>query len=74
MYTQRDDELPHEVVRAIKRILDLQPGQSDDPLDTLSNDFHPADLLNSFFPDGMCISHLPVSRSLISLRGISGPD
>jgi hypothetical protein len=49
----RDDELPHEVILAIKQILDLKPGPNDDPLDTLSNDFSPIDLLNSLFPDGM---------------------
>jgi hypothetical protein len=53
MYRQRDDELPDEVVLAIQRILDLQAGQSSDPLDTLSNDFNPTRLLNSFFPDGL---------------------
>lgn len=45
------DELPHEVILAIQRVLE-QSGQDADPLDTLSNDFNPVDLLNGFFPDG----------------------
>lgn len=56
MYNQRDqhaDELPHEVILAIQRVLDLHPGQETDPLDTPSNDFSPIQVLNDFFPDGM---------------------
>jgi vacuolar protein sorting-associated protein 53 len=58
MYGERDDELPHEVILAIKRILNLQQSQNDDPLDSLSNEFSPVDLLNSYFPDGILYKYL----------------
>ncbi|KAJ7772691.1 Vps53-like protein [Mycena maculata] len=52
------DELPHEVVLAIQRVLDAQSDQDADPLDTLSNDFDPVDLLNGFFPDEASLAHI----------------
>jgi hypothetical protein len=53
MYEQRDEELPHEVILAIQRILDVQPDfEENDPLATLSNDFSRVDMLNEIFPDG----------------------
>ncbi|KAF5348642.1 hypothetical protein D9758_006764 [Tetrapyrgos nigripes] len=41
-------DLPHEVVLAIQRVFDQQ---LQDPLDSLSNDFNPVEILNSYFPD-----------------------
>jgi hypothetical protein len=52
-FMTRHDELPHEVILSINRILDIRADGNGDPLDTLENDFSPVDLLNSFFPDGM---------------------
>ncbi|KAJ6587222.1 Vps53-like protein [Mycena vulgaris] len=52
------DELPHEVILAIERVLQLQSGQDTDPLDTLSNDFNPIDVLNAFFPDEASLAHI----------------
>lgn len=46
------DELPHEVILAIQRVLELPSGQDADPLDALSNEFKSVDILNGFFPDG----------------------
>jgi hypothetical protein len=46
-------ELPQEVVVAIQRILELNPEKQNDPLDVLSNEFNPLDMLNQLFPDGM---------------------
>src|ERR1700675_1792882 len=72
MYGQREEELPHEVILAIQRILDIQPGYDDeDPLATLSNDFSRVEMLNSFFPDGVfnfCVitSDLPPPNALES--------
>src|ERR1700728_2208177 len=74
MYGERDDELPHEVILAIKRILNLQQGQNDDPLDSLSNEFSPVDLLNSYFPDGILYKYLQLSTSSSLCRSITGPD
>ena len=53
MITQRDDELPDELVSAIQRVLDLQTTQNDDPLDVLSSRFDLTGILNSYFPKGM---------------------
>ncbi|KAJ7747224.1 Vps53-like protein [Mycena metata] len=53
------DELPHEVILAIERVLELKSGQTDaDPLDALSNDFDPVGLLNDFFPDEASLAHI----------------
>ncbi|KAJ7091114.1 Vps53-like protein [Mycena epipterygia] len=52
------DELPHEVILAIERVLELQSGQDADPLDALSNDFNPVDILNGFFPDEASLAHI----------------
>lgn len=46
-------ELPQEVIVAIQRILELNPENQKDPLDVLSNEFNPVDMLNQLFPDGM---------------------
>jgi hypothetical protein len=51
-------ELPQEVIVAIQRILELNPENQNDPLDVLSNEFNPVDMLNQLFPDGM--SHIKV--------------
>ncbi|KAJ7045845.1 Vps53-like protein [Mycena alexandri] len=54
-----DSELPHEVILAIERVLELKSGQTDaDPLDTLSNEFDPVSLLNGFFPDEASLAHI----------------
>lgn len=50
---RRDAELPQELVLAIQRVLELNPEQNDDPLDDLSNNFNPVDVLNQLFPDGV---------------------
>ncbi|KAJ6498983.1 Vps53-like protein [Mycena sanguinolenta] len=53
------DELPHEVILAIQRVLELpESGQDADPLDVLSNDFNSVDILNGFFPDEASLAHI----------------
>ncbi|KAJ7346960.1 Vps53-like protein [Mycena albidolilacea] len=52
------DELPHEVIVAIQRVLELPSGQDADPLDTLSNEFNPVEILNGFFPDEASLAHI----------------
>ena len=47
-----NNALTPELVAAIQRVLDIQPGQTTDPLDALSADFDPVDTLNTLFPDG----------------------
>jgi vacuolar protein sorting-associated protein 53 len=48
----KDAELPQELIFAIQRILELNAENQADPLDVLSNDFNPIDMLNQLFPDG----------------------
>ncbi|KAJ7647012.1 Vps53-like protein [Roridomyces roridus] len=50
------NELPHELVVAIQRVLDLQAG--GDPLDTLSEDFSPVGIINGFFPDEASLAEI----------------
>ena len=45
-------ELPHDIVLSIQRVLNVDSNTHDDPLDDLSSDFTPVDILNGFFPDG----------------------
>lgn len=44
--------LPPEVVLSIHRVLNIQDGPDVDPLDTLSAEFDPVNVLNELFPDG----------------------
>lgn len=48
----REDTLPHEVILAIQRALELHPSPGVDPLDDLSDDFSPVGIINDLFPDG----------------------
>lgn len=69
MYGQREEELPYEVILAIQRVLELHSGQETDPLDVLSDDFSPVDVLNIFFPDGVfqsaCIQVFSMSEAIL---------
>lgn len=47
-----DDELPHEVILAIQRVLEVNNDVESDPLAALSTNFSPVDVLNDLFPDG----------------------
>ncbi|KAH7923145.1 hypothetical protein BV22DRAFT_1196908 [Leucogyrophana mollusca] len=59
MQRRHDEELPHEVILAIQRVLELKTEQQgDDPLDVLSNEFNPEDVLNELFPDEASLSQL----------------
>ena len=51
--TRREDALPLELIVSIQHVLDLHSGPYTDPLDDLSDNFSPVDVLNEFFPDGM---------------------
>lgn len=46
-----NDDLPHEVILSIQRILELEPA-GEDRLDGLSEKFNTVEILNGFFPDG----------------------
>ena len=53
-----NDELPHEIILAIQRVLELKSSEDASSLDALSVNFNPADVLNDLFPDGMLLSPL----------------
>ena len=48
-----NDELPHEVILAIQRVLEIQPTEEIDRLDGLSERFNAVEILNDFFPNGV---------------------
>jgi hypothetical protein len=50
------DELPHDVILSIQRVLDIQQTEEIDRLDGLSERFNAVEILNDFFPDGVCVS------------------
>ena len=47
-----NDDLPHEVILSIQRVLQLEPSEEVDRLDGLSEKFNTVEILNEFFPDG----------------------
>ena len=47
-----NDDLPHEVILSIQRVLELDPSAEVDRLDGLSEKFNAVEILNDFFPDG----------------------
>ena len=47
-----NDDLPHEVILSIQRVLELDPSKEVDRLDGLSEKFNTVEILNDFFPDG----------------------
>jgi len=53
---RKEAELPQELISSIQRILELNSENQSDPLDVLSNDFNPIDMLNQLFPDGTSIT------------------
>ena len=49
MYHQQSEELPHDLVLSIRRILDLKDLPDTDPL---GDGFNVIDVINGYFPDG----------------------
>jgi hypothetical protein len=68
---QHDDELPHELILSIQRVLETQ---SSDAFEPFNGDFNSINILNDFFPDGT----LPVITAVLladsSFRGFAGAD
>ncbi|PFH49037.1 hypothetical protein AMATHDRAFT_64066 [Amanita thiersii Skay4041] len=52
------DGLPHEVILAMQRILEIKQDEISDPLDDLTNDFSPVRVLNGLFPDESSLAHI----------------
>jgi len=46
------EELPHELLLSIGRILDIKESPETDPLDTIGDQFNVIDIINHSFPDG----------------------
>jgi len=46
------DELPHDVIVSIQRVLEIQSTEDFDRLDSLSEKFDIIEILNDFFQDG----------------------
>lgn len=46
------EELPHELLLSIGRILDIKESPEADPLDTIGDQFNVIDIINHYFPDG----------------------
>ncbi|KDR67572.1 hypothetical protein GALMADRAFT_79772 [Galerina marginata CBS 339.88] len=53
-----NDDLPHEVILSIQRVLEIQPTEEVDRLDGLSEKFNAIAILNDFFPDEASLAHL----------------
>ena len=52
MSGQQSEELSHDLVLSITRILDLKAPPETDPLDTVGDGFDIIDVVNEYFPDG----------------------
>jgi vacuolar protein sorting-associated protein 53 len=46
------EELPHELLLSIGRILDIKESPETDLLDTIGGQFNVIDIINHYFPDG----------------------
>jgi hypothetical protein len=46
------EELPHDLLLSISRILDIKESPEADPLDTLGGQFNVIDIINRYFPNG----------------------
>jgi vacuolar protein sorting-associated protein 53 len=62
-----NDDLPHEVILSIQRILELEPSGEVDRLDGLSEKFNTVEILNDFFPDGSSLSSSFFSQNLLKI-------
>jgi hypothetical protein len=60
-----NDDLPHEVILSIQRVLELEPSGEVDPLDGLSEKFNTVEILNDFFPDGSSPCSKFLSQNLL---------
>ncbi len=67
------EQLPHELLLSISRILDLK--ESPDPLDTIETQSNVIDIINHYFPDGAFVFEARPTKLLMPpryfLRGIS---
>ncbi|KAF9523511.1 Vps53-like protein [Crepidotus variabilis] len=52
------NELNHDVVLSIQRILEIQTTEEVDRLDGLAEEFNAVEILNDFFPDEESLAHL----------------
>lgn len=50
-----NEELPHDLLLSISRILDLRESPEADPLDTVGGRFDVVDIINHYFPNGASV-------------------
>ncbi|KII92548.1 hypothetical protein PLICRDRAFT_37313 [Plicaturopsis crispa FD-325 SS-3] len=61
------DDLPPEVIASIQRVLELPAaGGPEDPLDVLTNNFDPVDMLNAFFPDEASLGNIAAVQARLT--------
>jgi hypothetical protein len=69
------EELPHELLLSIGRILDIKESPETDPLDTIGGQFNVIDIINNYFPNGAYASKAMRVKSPMPpyyfLRGIT---
>ena len=69
------EELPHELLLSIGRILDIKESPETDPLDTIGGQFNVVDIINDYFPDGAYVFEEMRAKSPMPpcyfLRGIT---
>ncbi|THH12677.1 hypothetical protein EW146_g7473, partial [Bondarzewia mesenterica] len=66
MYRPSSEELPHELIISIQRVLDLHPGPDTDPLDNLSDEFDSVNVLNGYFPDEASLGQLDAVQARLA--------
>ncbi|KAF9467425.1 Vps53-like protein [Collybia nuda] len=65
------DELPHELVLAIQRVLQINNEEGLDFLDALSTNFNPVDVLNELFPNEASLAHIEaVNARLVETQNV----
>lgn len=68
------EDLPHEVILSIQRVLEIEPNEEVDRLDGLSEKFNAVEILNDFFPDGahQCLRPGYLQIQIVRCRGVIG--
>ncbi|KAI6033241.1 Vps53-like protein [Pisolithus orientalis] len=51
-------DLSEQLIQSVHKVLQLDPDSINDPLDELSNEFNPVDVLNQLFPDEASLTQL----------------
>ncbi|KAI0283690.1 Vps53-like protein [Russula aff. rugulosa BPL654] len=60
------EELPHELLLSIGRILDIKDSPETDPLDTLGGQFNVIDIINNYFPNEESLGQLDAVQAQLA--------